>query len=369
MKKLIPAAALLGLLQSTALSALEITNVSAEPRVVMATDQRLVTVRFQLSEPASVRLQIFDGRDLLVQSIDSGQLLHAGDNRLAWDLRDQEGRPVPPEAYRFTLLGETQTGTQVEHDLTDVTAGGEVKTTQVAWDAQAKVIRYRLPTPARVNIRLGLQNNGPLLRTLIDWVVRDAGEHQEPWDGFDASRVLDLSKHPKLQIAVDAFGLSDNAIIVGPPAARVHLIQDLPWGEVRRKIKRQDKKRMHFHRQQPLEARGDYRISLELPADLPQSEDGLPIVTGIVPVRLDIAEEDRERALARRFEPVFFVDGLFAFENEVGFLPMTWRWSTEGVNEGPHFLTANLRGYEGNFGMATVPVLVRHARERATEEQ
>ncbi len=362
------AVALITLLQASPLAALEITNVSADPKILATSEQGPVQVIFRLSEPAKVSLRIYDGRDLLIRRVDSANVLQAGDNRLPWDLRDHSDRSVPTGEYRFTLFGETEGGELVEHDLTDLTAGDDVRATEVAWDSDDKIIRYQLPEPARVNIRVGLQNNGPLLHTVIDWVARAAGPQQESWDGFDASGVLDLSDHPKLEIAVDAFGLSDNAILIGPPADKVRLIGDLPWGEVPREIKRQDKKRMHFHRQQPLEERGDYRIRLTLPTGLPQSVDGHPIVSGILPVRLDISNEDRERALARRFEPVFFVDGIFTFENEVGFLPMTWRWDTRGVNEGVHFLTANLRGYEGNFGVATIPVLVRHSARETSEE-
>jgi hypothetical protein len=362
------ALAVLALLSSPSLAALQITNVSANPKTLATAEQDPIQVTFRLSEPAMVSLRIYDGRDLLIRKLDSAGVLKSGDNQLAWDLRDQAGRTVPPEAYRFTLFGETEDGERIEHDLTDLTAGDDVRATEVAWHPQEKVIRYRLPEPARVNIRVGLQNNGPLLRTVVDWVVRDAGPQQQKWDGLDASGVLDLGDHRNLEIAVDAFGFSDNSILVGPPADRVQLIEDMPWGEQRRVVKRQGKKRMHFHRQQPLETRGDYRVNLTLPADLPLSPEGLPMVNGILPVRLDISDEDRERALARRFEPVFFVDGTFAFENEIGFLPMTWRWDTEGVNEGVHYLTANLRGYEGNFGMATVRVLVRHSDQETSEE-
>jgi hypothetical protein len=346
-------------------SAVQITNVSAEPARVPQIEDAEVALVFRLSEPASVTLNVYDGRDLLIRRIDSDGRIEAGDQRLTWDLRDQSGRPVPAEAYHYTLIALSSAGRRVEHDLTDLTAGDDLVATEVAWDPESKVIRYRLPAAGRVNIRVGLDDNGPLLATVLDWVVRDAGVHEEPWDGFDAAGVLDLSHHPKLAIAVDAFGLSDNSILVGPAAARVELIRELPWGRERRVAQRHDRKRMHFHRQQPLEERGDYRISLTLPDNLPRDAEGLPILTGIVPIRLDVSEDDRERVLERRFEPVFFVDGTFVFENEVGFLPMTWRWDTAGVNQGVHFLTANLRGYEGNFGMTTLKVRVMRMADEA----
>ena len=351
--------------------ALTITKAVAEPESVAANTAAPIQVRFRLDEPARISLNLYDGRDLLIRRIQAPQdpsaQLPAGDHAIPWDLRDQAGRPVPPEAYRWTLTATTADRRSVEYDLTDVTADGDLAVAELRWDAGAGVIRYRLSAPGRVNIRIGLDNNGPLLRTLLDWVVRDAGDHAEPWDGRDASGVLNLAEHPRLAIAWDGFGLSDNSVLVGPPRDQVQVIEDITWGEERRTVKRQDKKRMHFHRQQPMEERADYQIHLTLPDGLPRDAEGLPIVSGVVPVRLDVPDSERERVLARRFEPVFFVDGIFAFENEVGFLPMTWRWDTVGTNPGIHYVTANLRGYEGNFGIATLKVRVQPQAE--TEEQ
>lgn len=40
---------------------------------------------------------------------------------------------------------------------------------------------------------------------------------------------------------------------------------------------------------------------------------------------------------------------------------MTWKWDSSKFNPGEHFVTLNIRGYEGNFGAATVKVLVERA--------
>jgi hypothetical protein len=113
----------------------------------------------------------------------------------------------------------------------------------------------------------------------------------------------------------------------------------------------------------PLESRGDIAVRLVLPPTLAVGEKGVPIIEGgVIPVRLEIDERDRQRAFATRFEPVFFVDGQFAFENEVGFAPMTWSWDASRVNDGEHVLTVNVRGYDGNFGIASVKVFKRGAQ-------
>ncbi|HKE93291.1 MAG TPA: hypothetical protein VKB34_03210, partial [Povalibacter sp.] len=321
---------------------------------------------FHLSDPAQVSLEIYDGRDLLIRSVTSKGTLPAGENRLSWDVRDQAGRIVPAEAYTYAFQGRTSDGREVRYDLADATGGQAVAAREVKWDAQARLLSYVIEKPARVSVRFGLQDGGPLLRTLIDWVVRPGGLQREAWDGKDSSGVLDLASHPRLAIGVQAFSLPENSLIVGDPQTRVNLIESLP-GARQSRPHSTAARHMYDHAQQPLESRGDFTISLILPTDLRRSGDRLPIVSSTIPVRLDIAAADRARAIARRFEPVFFIDGQFAFENEVGFMPLTWNFDPAALNDGEHFLTVNLRGYEGNFGMATVKVLV--AKSGTTREK
>jgi len=349
--------------------ALDISGFRFDARQFDPSKGEQATVRFVLSAPATVELRVWDGRDLLIRTISSGRSLPAGENALVWDGRDSKGRPVPAEAYRVTLQATGIDGQTVHHDLSDTTGGQTLTVDKVNWDADAGVVRYRLPKPARVNLRAGMQNDGPLLRTIIDWVPRPSGEQAEAWDGWDASRVLDLRHHPKLQVSVDAFALSENTLLVGPPPSQVQLITDLTADTPRRERAAIRRKLMHEHSQQSLEERGDVAITLTLPANLPRDKVGVPLASGLVPIRLDVADKDRQRMLDRRIEPVFFVDGTFAFENEVGFLPTTWIWNTETANEGEHYISANVRGYEGNFGMATIKVRVVRAPAKAKGSQ
>lgn len=313
---------------------------------------------FQLNMPARAKLQVFDGRELLIREVADTGPAAAGDRTLSWDLRDHAGKVVPAEAYTYVIEAQSNDGKVVRYDLADATAGHTVAARDVRVDKASGAISYVLDRPARVNVRIGLNNAGPLLRTLIDWVVRPSGQQVERWNGKDASEVLDLAAHPRLLVSVQAFSLPENSILVGEPQQQVQLIAGLPTDAPRRKKTGKQAKRMYSHAQQPLESRGDFNVLWTLP-DLPRSADGVPIVTSVTPVRLDVEQADRERALSRRFEPVFFIDGQFVFENEVGFVPMTWNFDPSALNEGEHFLTVNLRGYEGNFGMATLKVLVQ----------
>lgn len=322
---------------------------------------------FQLSVPAQVKLQVYDGRELLVREIADPTPASAGDRTLSWDLRDRAGKVVPPEAYTYVLEAQGKDGKVVRYDLADATGGQTVAARDVRVDKTSGEISYVLERPARVNVRIGLNNAGPLLRTLIDWVARPAGQQIERWNGKDASEVLDLAAHPRLFVSVQAFSLPENSILVGEPQQQVQLISGLPAQTEQRQKSGTQAKRMYSHAQQPLESRGDFNVLWSLPSSLPRSANGVPIVTAMTPVRLDVPQADRERALSRRFEPVFFIDGQFAFENEVGFVPMTWNFDPSALNEGEHFLTVNLRGYEGNFGMATLKVFVQRATGKSRQ--
>jgi len=316
-----------------------------------------VDISFRIDKPAKVRLNIFDGRNRLVRLVDAGQL-PAGEHRLTWDGLDGKGRAVPPEAYVYTLIAVNERGDRVIHDLTDITGGEAVAAKDVQWNAASGALDYRLEKPARVNVRFGLANGGPHLHTLVDWVPRTAGTHSEAWDGWDANRVLRIASHPMLSPSVTGYSLPENTLFVGGPVERI-AFADLTDEIFREQQSSTRNKRMAFHVDQPLDTRGDLSISLKVEGSAAQDADGRWIVSGQVPIRLDVAAEDRQRLLERRFEQVFYVDGLYTFENEVGVLPMTWNWDTSNLSEGEHFVTVNARGYEGNFGTATARVWVK----------
>jgi hypothetical protein len=315
-----------------------------------------IAVAFTLEAPAAVQLRVYDGRDVLVYQSEVTDFAE-GESVLTWDGRDTEREIVPNEAYSYVLIGSNADGEAV-HDLTDLTGGEALLVPDARWDASAGQLNFSLDHPARISVRFGIEN-GPFLRTLTNWVPRAAGLQSIAWDGWDASGVLSLADHPRLQPTVRAYTLPANTIFVGawPMASEFARVDT----SIRRPSKpKPPKTRMFFHADQPLESRGDVPVDLELVGAELADDAGAIAVSGIVPVRLDVPSQVKGLVLARRFEPAFFVDGTFVHETEVGFLPLTWQWDTTTLNPGEHYLTVNLRGYEGNFGAATIKVLVSH---------
>lgn len=315
-----------------------------------------MTVRFQLDTDADVALAIYDGRDQQVHR-EEGRNLKAGEHTLRWDGRGPDTQPVPPEAYTYTLTARNVKG-EVVHDLTDLTGGAPVVAKDVRWDADSGTVRYVLDRPARVSIRLGLES-GPYLRTLVDWVPRTAGAHAERWDGLDASGVLKLDANPALSPAIRAVALPDNTLFVGTLPDRLQFAAERSdQAVIRPRTGPDGPRRMFDHARQPLDTRGDISAMLKVGGGFKQDEEGRWLVSGKVPLTVDVAAEDRELAIQRRFEAVFYVDGVFTHENELGYLPLNWTWDTSRFNPGEHFVTINIRGYEGNFGTATIKALI-----------
>lgn len=336
--------------------AVTVTQVYHEPQSFNPGQGERAVIHFLLDERADVTLCIYDGRDIRVRSVQSEGLLPPGSHRFEWDGKDSLGRPVPPEAYRYTLEARPPSGKAVVWDVSDLTGGEAVRGVELKWDPESLRLRYALPHAARIRVRIGLDGGGPLLRTLIDWVPRLSGEHEEVWDGQDAAGVLDLTRHPKLLLEPDAFTLSNNAILVDPPPTQVRVIEDLPEPLVRRESLQRSQRRMRDYARQSLEQRRDFPISASFPPELPRTAEGLPIVTQPVPLRLEVAPEHLGDLLAERFEAMFYVDGLFRFETEAGFFPLSWTWDPASVNPGPHYITVNLIGYDGHFGITTLRV-------------
>lgn len=335
-----------------------IVGVSASRTRMDPAKREKLDVHFSIDAPASVKLQIFDGRDALIyegKPVDFA----SGEHVLSWDGTDASDDRVPDEAYSYVLVAENATG-QVIYDVTDSTGNEALVVNNPVLDAKSGLLSFRLDHPARINVRFGLAD-GPYMRTVVDWVARDAGDQTVAWDGMDASKVLNLSQHPMIRPTVRAFTLPTNTVFVGSDASAVRFSSMEPLG-TRKKEKPEFKTRMFFHGDQPLDTRGDIPVELRLPGNTRRDAEGRWIVSGKVPVHLDVPAAVRARVMQRRFEPAFYTDGIFVFEQEVGVLPINWIFDSSVVNPGEHFLTANIRGYEGNYGAATLRVWVEPAR-------
>jgi hypothetical protein len=328
-----------------------LAGVQGEPLVVGP--ENSFTVRFTLDEPAFVELRIYDAGDALIRTVASQGLMPAGDNSLSWRIDDERGERVPEDAYAYTLAARTERGAAAVFDPTDDNLAEPVSVDGVRWNPETGRVTYVLGRPARVKLRVGLDDNGPLLAAIVNMAARPAGVQEESWDGLDATGSFPLGRHPKLAVGVTTYALPRNSIIVGRAAQAA-----TTTGSPQRRSLRQVSARASLHPS----LRRDYRAVLRI-----SDSRSIPSVAAgsVVPVVIDVPPEMRQLVLSQRFEPVFFVDGVFVFENEVGFLPLQWTWKPTEADVGERTVTVNLRGYDGAFGIVSVKVRVTTGRESA----
>lgn len=319
-----------------------------------------VEIGFHLSEIANIQINIYDDRDYLIRSLNQGQLVK-GDQKVVWDLKDTAEVPVPSEAYKYTLKAVDTNGKEVIHDLSDITGNEELAVNDVHFNIATGNVEFVLTRPARVLIRAGLSGGGPLLVTIANWIARRDGLNTVGWNGYDASKVINIRKHDKLYFDVQAYSFSDNTIILGRNNSAIKLIDTSAWNAEKRKKITQKKKKMIAAYQQSSETRGDFVVNLNI-TQQSKTKNNTPVVNGVIPVMLSVNKNNMATIMNRRAEPVFYIDGKFAYENEVGFYPMVWKLDTRNLNKGEHYLTVNLRGYEGNFGIASKKIIVEHKK-------
>lgn len=338
--------------------AVAILNVSHDKRMISPGKHEQVTIRFELTQPAVVRMDIFDSRDLLIKTIGSRNMLMEGEHALSWDGHDELGRVVPSEIYRYTLSAYVEGEKRAEYDISDLTGGEKIIIDNIKWNPDKKHIEYLLPKAVRVNLRIGIKNNGPMLRTLVNWEPRMPGFVKEEWDGFDQSRLVDLSHHKDILVTANAYSLSDNAIFVDAGKSGSRFIDEISWGREKRNKKTKKKFVMRDYARKGVEELGDFPIILTVPVEHPVTGDDVPVLSGTVPIMLDLPEKVLSRVISQRFECAVFMDGKFYREVEVGVVPMTWFMDLSNITPGVHYITANIFGYEGNFGTGTVKFVV-----------
>ena len=178
-------------------------------------------------------------------------------------------------------------------------------------------IRYTLPEDGYVRIRIGLNQAGALLRTLIDWEYRSAGEHVEVWDKKDESGLIDFGDRSDYLLVLNA--RPENAKAAYPKAPR---------------------------------------LTITFPESIRRTAGGVAVVSGIAHMRVELDPEDNKRLSESQFEVAIYSDTVFMIEDEIATNPFNYRIDVSKFNEGEHVMTVNVISYDGQVGTASVKMYV-----------
>ena len=331
---------------------LAISGAGVEPKTLDRASWKSVTIRYELSEPAMVTVEILDENGESVRRLDAGRQ-SAGKQAVVWDGQSSEGQPAPGGVYRYVIHAQAPSGQgqPILYDPSEELGGEELEPRDFQFDSKGGWMLWVMPKAGYARLRIGIEGF-PHLRTVLDWEPMEGGAQRIHWDGLDSSGLVNLREHPHLSVKLAAFSMPPNTIIVrGAPPSAPPVGPQPPPSAARERA-------MYLHARHPRSLCHEVGAAIEFPEGLPHDPKGRPVLAGIVPIRIRLDERDAARILDERFEVALFEDLTVIFEEEEGLNPLTYLWDTTKLTPGPHLLTVNILGYEDHFGVKTEQVII-----------
>lgn len=191
----------------------KINSVSPNP-FVLGTNSS-VTVSYSLSKPAKVNISIYDTKNALIKTVNSGISKAAGNNSASWDGTDTAGIQVIEGTYRVIITAAGPSGSESAPASVSFTV--KHKAPDIAWfndspdpfgidGKKVCTISYSISKKAAVTIII-YDAGGKAVKTLLNSIQVNSGTNSVVWDGRDASASLVSSGVYTYTIdAVDEFG-------------------------------------------------------------------------------------------------------------------------------------------------------------------
>ena len=339
---------------------LTISNVSVDKKTFNPSQGEVVKIRYKLSKQANVSMKIYDSDDNLVRVIKSVEIDKQGYNEKIWDGKDDAGNILPREVYIYTIEAISASGDETYiYDMADETGGIELTLRGLNFDNKTGQIDYVLPKAARVRIRIGIKDGGPLLQTLLDWQPQQAGKHTITWDGMDSSGVMDLLGNPNIFVNIASFSLPENSVIL-EGGERVGYEKKI--STAKRPAKSVTTKK-YIHALHKRAKCHEPNFDFEILGLKEYNEKGIPLITqDIIPIRIIIDQKDKIDLINSRFEIIFFIDNVFIFEEEEGTSPFTYRFDTKGLSQGEHIITVNIYGFNDHIASRSKRIFIQRKR-------
>jgi hypothetical protein len=302
-------AAMIGAPTAASVRTPTVSRVEISPRVIGAGVGQETRVRFYLSSASAVTIDVSDGHQNQVWT--QRQSFQRGYNEFRWDGRTNAHLPAPGGVYTVVITPTSGSPTAMD----SVIAGGAVAVYELSLDRTSGKLTYRLPEAARVQVRLGMRDGGPLLRT-ID-TLQGPGPQEVHWDGWDQSHVTNLLGNEDVLAGVYATALPDNALIVRD--------QDAP------------------------ETTPEFSFQIQLR----KTGNGDTDQRRLLVAEIHAVSNVDSMFIGDRYEWLFFVDHRFVFEEErKATNPYLLQLDVSRLPLGEHVLTVNLAGQTSHYAQS-----------------
>lgn len=341
----------------------EISNVSISRKSFNPAKGEAVTISWHISRSSRALIQIFDPDMRLIRELVPEDTGNPGLCEVSWDGKDPDGNIVPDEAYFFTIEANDYKGELTHYDPITFSVA-ENFDCPVEFDSSRQMVTYELTQDSRILVRAGI-THGPLLKTIVHWEPRLAGINEDSWDGKDASDVINVADQKGFTMMSDAVTLPENIILTIGNKEYTYfeyknkISCDRPIKEERPRIVA-DKTQPDLQFSRPARQGDAPKFYIKLPENLQINEQGHPIVTGKLPIKIYLDEKVKKSATERRYEIICYVDFKFITEQEEGYSPSTWVWDISNVPNGEHILTVNVATLTGQVASASMKVMVQN---------
>jgi flagellar hook assembly protein FlgD len=334
----------------------KITKVGLDKKAFNPSKGETVSLDFEITGHADVEVVIYDRLDQQVWS-SAMPALEAGRHSITWDGRRTDGKLAPGNVFLYVIETKTGDGRKTIYNMAQKTGGFEVKSLKYTLDKKTGKIEYVLPKTCMVRIRVGLKD-GMFTKSIFDWEPHTAGRHSYEWDGKDDTGQMNLLEYPELELRLTCYTLPANTII------STGAVVPFEYRKNPTKTKGSDRNRLwatkgkYLHYQHDPRVCHQPRLKILFPTQAQAANEDIPVVSGVVPIRVELDPRDARHLIDTRFEIMFFIDGVFIYEIEEGLSPSTFSWDTTSFVKGPHILTVNIIGYDDHIGNVSRKVII-----------
>lgn len=336
---------------------LKITRVALDRKVFNPSEGQKVTLSFEITRQADVQVVLYDRLGQKVRGFDMPDI-QAGRHSVTWDGYKADDKLPAGDVFLYVIEAKTKDGKKATYNQAKETGGIEVKTLEYTLDKETGEVEYVLPKTCMIRLRAGLKD-GMFAKTILDWKPSTAGRHAFTWDGMDSSGRMYLLKRRDLDLRLTCYTLPANTIITTGAVTAFESANNPSETKLEDRDRLWATKGKYFHYKHDPRICHQPRFKVLFPSSRVKTENNdIPIVSGIVPLRVELDRRDARHLTNTRFEIMLFVDGVFIYEIEEGSSPFTFNWNTKGYAKGPHIVTVNLVGYDDHIGIVSRKVIV-----------
>lgn len=313
-----------------------------------------VSVSFEITHRADVTVKVYDQ---LGQEVWQNRLTdrNAGRQSTKWDGLASTGGRAKGSVFLYVIEAIDGQGRKAKYNPVSKSGGVQTWPQEFTNDSPGE-LEYVLPKTCMVRLRPNLKD-GPFFGPVIEWEPKPAGRHTLAWDGKDSSGMVKLFGQHKLNLQMDCYTLPSNTIIVTGDVLPLSYDKSITdeIASQRDSVWKVNNKYLHFVHN-PVSCHPP-KFEVEF-LDAKIENQGLPVLSGKVPVRVDIAKEDVCNLINSRFGLTVYLDGVYIHGIDELAAPATFDFDASKFSKGIHLLTFNLISYDDHIGVLTKKILI-----------